>query len=841
MKPSIQKLYNIFKIEAENQYFNRAVIGGLPRILDKWVSEAREDAVPEALIQLVQTTLRKYPHLPIEERSVSLSHLWDNIRTQFDTTTPITFPGPEATLKEVSTPSQPKTPRPARKSTPPPKKPAAPASAHNIPTVDQPVDQNALNAPIRVLPGIGQKYANVLSRLGIYTLGDLLYFFPRRYDDYSHIPAIRDLHYGQEVTVLGILQSVTLRRTDGRRSIVEAILTDGSGAVRITIFNQPWQANKLQIGAPYAIAGRVEQYLGRLCFINPEIEPLEEGSLNSGRIVPVYRLTENISQRWLRKTIKQVVDYYAPKLVDYLPPSIRESAGLIELSHAVMQTHFPDSHEELKAARYRLAFDEIFLLQIKVLRQKYLWGQRAAERFFPPEGWLDKAFSVLPYHLTEAQQRAIEEALQDFASGRPMNRLLQGDVGSGKTVVAAILAALIAQNGAQSAIMAPTSILAEQHYRTFLKLLTSTPNVDSHNADTALVEPLMSADAIRLLTGATPDAERRELLSDLAEGKVRILIGTHALIEDPVQFNNLQFIVVDEQHRFGVEQRAMLRSKGTNPHLLVMTATPVPRSLALTIYGDLDLSLLDEMPPGRQPVATYIALPKERERVYSLIKSQVEQGKQAFIIYPLVEESEKIPALSAVEEAERLQKEIFPKFKVGLLHGRMSAEEKDEVMRRFQNGDLQILVSTSVVEVGVDIPQATVMVIEGANRFGLAQLHQFRGRVGRGNDPATCILIPQTADEAENERLMVMTRTQNGFELAEFDLQQRGPGDFLGKRQSGFAQAQFASFTNLHLIEHARQVALKFFESDPRLENPQHQLLAKKIELLWQESPVDIS
>ncbi|MGB9586367.1 MAG: DEAD/DEAH box helicase, partial [Anaerolineales bacterium] len=410
-----------------------------------------------------------------------------------------------------------------------------------------------------------------------------------------------------------------------------------------------------------------------MVFVNPEIEQLDEELLNSARIVPVYRLTENISQHWLRKTIKQVVDYYAPKLVDYLPEEIRQQATVIDLTHAISQAHFPDSQEDLNQARFRLAFDEILFLQLAVLRQKYHWQQRKAHRFFCSKDWLTNVKSRLPFVLTAAQEKAIQDALNDLASGKPMNRLLQGDVGSGKTVVAAILAALIAENNGQTAIMTPTSILAEQHYQTFIKLLGNCDDTEqTSDSASRFIEP----QKIRLITGATAENEKLQIREGLLSGEIKIIIGTHALIEDPVQFQNLQLIVVDEQHRFGVEQRALLRSKGENPHLLVMTATPIPRSLALTIYGDLDLTLLDELPPGRQPINTHLVLPRERERVYRLIQNQVEKGKQAYIIYPLIEENENNLNLSAIEEAQRLQMEVFPNLKVGLLHGKLKADEK---------------------------------------------------------------------------------------------------------------------------------------------------------------------
>ncbi len=838
MKPSIQKLYNIFKIESENDYFNRAVIGGVDRILDKWVNEARLDQIDEETIQSISENLIHYPDLTLEERAETLKTLWEQIQKKYEAGN-LTLLTTNQPKKETPLKSPPKThSRSSKREGNELTKVQRKKNKASAEMSESPIQPAALQAPIQVITGVGTRYTQVLAKLGLYTLGDLLYYLPRRYDDYSQLRPINRLHYGEEVSVIGTIQSVTARKSANNRPIVEAILTDNSGAIRITLFNQPWQMAKLRIGNQYSIAGKVDQYLGRLVFINPEIEQLDEELLNSGRIVPVYRLTENISQRWLRKTIKQVVDFYAPKLVDYLPDSIRNAAGLMEISKAIAQAHFPDSPKMLEQARFRLAFDEIFFLQIGVLRHKHNWQKRTAHRFTCSSEWLQRVTATLPYQLTNAQQRAIEQACQDLASGKPMNRLLQGDVGSGKTVVAAILAAWIAENGGQSAIMAPTSILAEQHYRTFMKLLSAEERSDPARANEP---PILLGESIRLLTGATPESEKNQIREELANGTIKIIIGTHALIEEPVQFNNLQFIIVDEQHRFGVEQRALLRSKGENPHLLVMTATPIPRSLALTIYGDLDLTLIDELPPGRQAINTYLVLPRERERVYRLIQSQVEKGKQAYIIYPLIEESENNPTLSAIEEAKRLQADIFPHLHVGLLHGRLKAEEKEEIMAKFQKGEFHILVSTSVVEVGVDNPNATVMVVEGANRFGLAQLHQFRGRVGRGQDPAYCLLIPEKESAIDNERLMVITQTQNGFELAEHDLRQRGPGDFLGTRQSGFAQLKFSNLTNLHVIETARKYALELFEKDPELIMPEHQPLAKQVERFWRETTSDIS
>jgi len=421
---------------------------------------------------------------------------------------------------------------------------------------------------------------------------------------------------------------------------------------------------------------------------------------------------------------------------------------------------------------------------------------------------------------------------------------LQGDVGSGKTIIAALAVAIIAQHGAQSAFMAPTSILADQHYRNLQRILCRVDQAGFNGLQNETVQPdgvVLQPDQISLLIGSTPESEKSLIREGLASGAIKLVIGTHALIEDPITFSDLQLVVVDEQHRFGVEQRSILRSKGSNPHLLVMTATPIPRSLALTVYGDLDLSVMDEMPPGRQPVETQVFYPRERERAYAIIRSQVELGHQAFMIYPLIEESENSETKAAVEEYNRLL-EIFPKNTLGLLHGRLKADEKESVMGQFRDGKIQILVSTSVVEVGVDIPNATVMLVEGANRFGLAQLHQFRGRVGRGQNQSYCILIPETADAIENERLTAMTETQNGFILAERDLEQRGPGDFLGERQSGFhSELRFASLTDIHLIEKARRQAQEVFKHDPNLELAEHTPLKEAMVHFWGEGQGDIS
>ncbi|NJD59891.1 MAG: ATP-dependent DNA helicase RecG, partial [Anaerolineae bacterium] len=721
----------------------------------------------------------------------------------------------------------------------PPQLPSQPAEVQVSPA-KPPSQPAALSAPTTVLPGVGPKHAQTLKRLGLYTLGDMLYNFPRRYDDYTQLKPIRRLVYGEDVTVIGTIVSINSHPIHGGHSqITEAILSDGTGALRLTWFGRYTVASRLNPGSQVVISGKTDQYLGRLVMTNPECEPLEQKNLHTNRIVPVYSLTANIAQRWLRRLMYDVVTYWSPRVADPLTDSTRQLEQLLDLPSALLQAHFPSTADQLRAARYRLAFDEILMLQLGVLSQKRNWQNRSARVYEISDAWLETQVACLPYQLTAAQEKALLDVRTDLASGHPMNRLLQGDVGSGKTVIAALGMAIIAQHSAQSAMLAPTSILAEQHYRNMLGMLAGNGRLstDSNNDIEYPVKP----EEIRLLIGSTPETEKQEIREGLAKGSIKLIVGTHALLEEPVLFANLQLAVIDEQHRFGVEQRSILRNKGENPHLLVMTATPIPRSLALTVYGDLDLTVLDEMPPGRLPIETQVFYPRERERAYVFIRKQIEEGHQVFIIYPLVEENETSEALAAVEEQSRLQKEVFTDYTLGLLHGRMKPDEKDDTMARFCSGEIQILVSTSVVEVGVDIPNATVMLIEGANRFGLSQLHQFRGRVGRSQFQSFCILIPDTPDAAENERLAAMVETNDGFVLAQRDLEQRGPGEFLGTRQSGYSELRLANLTDVHLIEKARRCAQSIFESDPELTNPDHLLLAQSVKLFWSQGQGDIS
>ena len=825
MKSSINKLKKYFELEDERGYDNKAIMGGIDRILETWEAEAITENLPKDIIQMINQRLRDYNHLSETSRSEMLDGIWSRLQKEFPDLPPLEKKKKIPAVK--ITPSPPATELPPTDIQPPKE---IEASVDTTQLKEKPVQSeikreplSKLNAPLTAIHGIGPKHAQTLKRLQLFNLEDLLYHFPRKYIDYTQLKPINRLVYGDVVTIIGTIDHITSRKTkDGKNRLTEGIIHDGSAGLRVIWFNR-WDVNKLHNGQQISISGKIDQYLGRMVMTNPEWEQLDQQQLQTNRIVPVYPLTQDISQNWVRRIINQVVLYWAPRIQDYLPEHIIKSANLVDLTTALIQIHYPDSWESLKAAQHRLAFDEIFFLQIGVMRQKFAWQNRTATPFPSTDESVNSFSARLPYSLTNAQIRAIQDIRSDLNSGRPMNRLLQGDVGSGKTAVAAYAISLVTQQSAQAAVMAPTSILADQHYKNLKRMLD------------------LNDKEVRLLIGSTPEAEKEEIKAGLSQGWIKCVIGTHALIESPVEFKNLQMIVIDEQHRFGVEQRALLRSKGNEPHILVMTATPIPRTLALTIYGDLDLTLLDEMPPGRQPVETYILAPRERERAYRLINSQIETGFQAFIIYPLVEESQNSDSKSAVEEYNRLKNYVFPQYAIGLLHGRMKQDEKDDVMERFRNGEYAILVSTSVIEVGVDIPKATVMLVEGANRFGLAQLHQFRGRVGRGSDKAYCLLIPDKTDAIENERLQVMAQTNDGFLLAEKDLEQRGPGEFLGTRQSGYTDLRLANLADIHLIEKARRHAQMIIETDPELQQPENRLLWATLQHAWREAKVDIS
>lgn len=690
----------------------------------------------------------------------------------------------------------------------------------------------SLDGPVTVLPGVGPQRAQQLAALGVTTVRDLLFLVPRRYADYSQVVPIgrlgRLVRIGEEVTctVIGEVAHLEVRETTTRRRYVAVELRDETGSIPVVWFN-PYIARQLSVGKQIAVSGRLERIGSIVRFRNPEWEPVDAGLQQAGRIVPIYPLTQGLYQRQLRQLTRTALNFTLSEIRDPLPQAIRERYRLAALPWALEQLHYPESLQAADEARRRLAFDEFLVLQLSLVQRRLAWRAQAGRAIPLDRELLERFLASLPFQLTTAQRRALEEILADLADSHPMSRLLQGDVGSGKTVVAAAAALLVHRAGFQTAILAPTEILAEQHFRTLTRL---------YNGLSGKKRPL-----IALLTGSTPERDRNAILAGLASGALSLIVGTHALLEERVQFRELAFAVIDEQHRFGVLQRHALRSKGENPHVLVMTATPIPRSLALVLHGDLDLSIIDELPPGRQAVKTFVIPGKNRTRAYAFVRREIERGHQAFVICPLVEESEAIEAKAATAEYERLQRQIFPDLRLGLLHGRMTAREKDVVMTQFRDGEIDILVSTAVVEVGIDIPNATVIVIEGAERFGLAQLHQFRGRVGRGSDPSYCLLISDAESELARQRLEAVASTTDGFRLAEIDLELRGPGEFLGTRQSGLPNLRFATLADLSTLQSARRAAEEILGEDPSLTAPQHAALAHLVRGLWTRSEADVS
>lgn len=671
---------------------------------------------------------------------------------------------------------------------------------------------NPSEVDVVYVKGVGPKVANLLNKLGIFTAKDLMFYFPKRHIDYSSRTLIRNLKEGQDCTVIGEIKSISAYNTAKGLGIVSLSVTDGTGLVKLNFFYAKaskylMERYKSQFirGSNIIISGKakIDKFSGIFTIDRPEYQVLsgdfeEKSSLNIGRIVPVYQLVEGLNIKFLRRAIFNALEKYLGAIPEVIPDAIKERNNLLDRKTALKQIHFPKNEELLERARFTIVFEEFFLLQLKLatIREENAKNIKTIPLKIKKNGLVKKFLDSLPFELTGAQDKALKEILKDIASDMPMQRLLQGDVGSGKTVVACAMLLSAVENGYQGVLMAPTEILAQQHFNNFVKWLA----------------PLgLSAG---LFIGSNRTKLRKQLETDLKNGQINIAIGTHALIQENVQFNNLGAIVIDEQHRFGVKQRSKLLSKGKNPQMLTMTATPIPRTLALTTHGDLDFSIIDEMPKNRKPIKTALIKPGQRKQLYKLIKDEVKNGHQAYVVYPLIDESETLSAKAATIEAQRLSEEVFPDLKIGLLHGKLTPAEKDEVMDDFKRGKYNILVSTTVVEVGVDVPNATVMAIENAERFGLSQLHQLRGRVGRSELQSYCVLVPQKANQVSLERLKVMEETNNGFIISEKDLQLRGPGEFLGTRQSGmlnFALADLVKDTKI--LELARKEAFALVES----------------------------
>ncbi|MGB9866779.1 MAG: ATP-dependent DNA helicase RecG [Bacillota bacterium] len=679
---------------------------------------------------------------------------------------------------------------------------------------------DVLSRPVQYVKGVGPVRARLLARLGIVTVRDLIYFFPRRHEDRTLFTAVAAVRSNDRVTICGVVRDVVETRSRNNMTITRVAVSDGSGTAWGVWFNQPYMKEKFRVGMRVALSGRVTFRYGRKEFNSPDFEEMDGDSpIHAGRMVPVYALTEGLSQRWLRETMKYVVESFAPLVDEVLPEETVKKYKFPSAGEAVRAFHFPSGPEELERARRRLAFEELFLMQLGVVSFKRQNSLTKGYSHKPDPPLVEQLVASLPFQLTRAQKRVWDEIRRDMEGPFPMNRLLQGDVGSGKTVIAAMAIAKCVQSGYQAALMAPTEILAEQHFNTLRAFLC----------------PL--GVRVRLLTSSTGAKERAEVLEGLAEGSVDVAVGTHSLLEEGVVFRQLALAITDEQHRFGVRQRARLMSKGASPDTLVMTATPIPRTLALTLYGDLDISVIDEMPPGRRPVETAWFPPSKRGQIYRWLREQLSRGEQAYVVCPLVEESDAVEAAAAVDLAEELKEKWLSDVAIGVLHGKMKSAEKREVLSAFKKGKLAVLVSTTVVEVGIDVPNATILVVEGAERFGLAELHQLRGRVGRGSKQSYCLLIADPKSEVARARLEVITRTHSGFEIAEEDLKLRGPGEFLGTRQHGEIQFRVADLgKDLDLLVAARKEAERVLQRDPTLAS--HARLRQVLEQrLWDRLP----
>ena len=680
--------------------------------------------------------------------------------------------------------------------------------------------RQGLETPLQYLAGIGPERAKLLAKLGLTTVEDALFHLPNRHEDRSRLVPLSKIVPADAVTCGGVIRGISPPPQGRRRTPLSVLLGDGSGFLPAVWFNQPYLERVFKRGQRLIVHGKVGRYNnGPLQIQVKDYEIVEDGdddTLHTGRLVPVYRLTHRLTQRPLRALIKRLVDGYAHLVAEPLPDALRARHGLVGVRDALRSGHFPETSAEQVAARRRLVFDDFFLLQLGLAIRRHRQGRQRGLAMNPPGALAQRLLQSLPFALTGAQERVWREIRTDMAEPYPMNRLLQGDVGSGKTVVAALAMLTALEAGYQAAVMAPTEILAEQHLLTLRTLLG----------------PL--GIEVALLTNAVKGKTRAALVTSAADGELRCVVGTHALVQEGVRFRRLGLVVVDEQHRFGVAQRASLRGKGESPDVLVMTATPIPRTLALTLYGDLDVSVLDELPPGRKRVITVARPESKRGRINDFIRDQVTEGRQVYVVCPLVEESEASDLRAATEMAERLQRSVFPDLRIGLLHGRMSFADKERVMRDFKAGTTQILVSTTVIEVGIDVPNASVMLIEHAERFGLAQLHQLRGRVGRGPWKSYCILMSAARSDDARRRIEAMTGSQDGFHIAEVDLSVRGPGDFFGTRQSGLPEFRVADLVrDAAMLEDARREAVAIVSADPRLVEPEHRPLRAALLARW--------
>ncbi|MCK8823601.1 ATP-dependent DNA helicase RecG [Fuchsiella alkaliacetigena] len=797
-KEIIKKLLKPLKIERNLGYTNSAVLGGFASYILNWLGSLAELTTKEQLLELIaelEQLFSDYAQVAPAQRKEKLQEsreLFSRLK--------------EVAVEEVQSPAE------------------AAAVQESGPEYQTAVQTEVKEEEfpqfwrqsIRYIKGVGKKRAAKLSRLGIETVWDALFYFPRDYRDWSQTAQIKDLKVGSKVTVRGqVLGTEELRPRQGL-TIIKVIIGDGTGKLAGVWFNQPYLKKNFKRGAQVAFSGEIQRKYGELQINNPNYELFKsKDDIYVGRILPVYAATEGISQNFLRKLIKRLLKEELAKLPEFLPLELRSKHRLWGIKEALEQIHFPESREELEQARRRLVFDELLILQLGVLLKKSDLGEVESGVLHQEKQQLAAQYrQQLPFELTKAQLKVWEEIKEDMESAQVMNRLIQGDVGSGKTVVATLALLKAVGSGYQGAMMAPTEILAEQHY---LGLEDSLADYDLE---------------LGLLVGSLRSSAKEELLTEIAQGEIDIVIGTHALIQEGIEFQKLGLVITDEQHRFGVKQRAVLKEKGANPDVLVMTATPIPRTLALTLYGDLDLSVIDELPPGRKPVVTEWRSEAAYPKIYSFMRQQIEAGRQAYVVCPLVEESEELDITSAVELANQLNEEVFPQLTIGLLHGQLKAEQKEMIMEKFRCGEIDILVSTTVIEVGVNVPNATLMLIVDAQRFGLAQLHQLRGRVGRGEHQSYCVLVADPSTDSGRQRMRIMTRSNDGFEIAEEDLKLRGPGEFFGTRQHGLPDLKIANLLrDADTLELARKEALQMLESDNKLLAAEHQLLKRLIEI----------
>lgn len=672
----------------------------------------------------------------------------------------------------------------------------------------------SLESNIKFIKGVGEKRAKLFNKLGIFDVDTLVHFYPRKYEDWTKNQSVKDAVSGDMVSIRAtMITAVREHRVRRGMTLYKCRFTDGETIINVTIFNNRYLANSLRTFEDYVLFGKIEKNLTTASMSSPKIEKIDTGV----RIHPIYSATGQLSSTAIAKTVKTALESL-PEIEDTLNGDIVKEYHLISLDHAIRAIHFPADEKEALEARKRLIFEELLTLQLGLFKLK---GSKKKETSLSLKQDYTKEFlKLLPFTLTNAQGRAIKDCIADMMKSHPMNRLLQGDVGSGKTAVAAGIIYTVIKNGYQSALMAPTEILAVQHYESLSKMLTP------------------AGIRVELLTGSTKQKEKREIKARLINGEIDLLIGTHAIIQNDVEFENLALVITDEQHRFGVKQRAALASKGKELHTLVMSATPIPRTLGLIIYGDLDISILDELPPGRQEIRTDVVDSRYHQRLYKFMKDAVARNEQCYVICPMVEENEAdfINVKSASQYAEELSEGAFKGYNIGLLHGKMKPKEKENVMKAFHNGDVQILVATTVVEVGVDVPSATIMVVENAERFGLSQLHQLRGRIGRGNKKSYCILVSDSKSEVSRNRLMIMKKYSDGFKIADEDLKARGPGDFFGERQHGLPQLKIADMLeDIDALHLAQECAEKILADDYNLDSPKNKALCNQINKMFRQ------